>query len=43
MPIPKEWSCWKRLRAWLTWADFDQGVHDKALSRWQCVFRWLGF
>ncbi len=41
MPIPKHFSIWRKLKAYLTWATADQAFDRKPLRRYQKVFRWL--
>jgi len=41
LPIPKEWSLWRRVKAWLVMGDDDQALGDRPLYLYQKFFRWL--
>ena len=41
MPIPKHLPLWKRLRAWLCWANADEGYNIVPLPLRKRIFRCL--
>lgn len=39
MPIPKHFSTWRKVKAWLTWATIEQACGDVPLHWYQRLAR----